>query len=452
MLFSFTRIIARFFEWEHMADILWRAIAFAAVLIGVCVCADALRHESFDSGVVGTVSVPHYFVRCEAVDFRRNATIVTVRVFDESPFPQFQAFRRALQGPAPYLDLPPTYSRTAGRLRFVHYEELPDLVVDPKPTNDIHEAIVKVTFDPIGPLRADPMSVDKVYLKFPALPPFTVSRRAPLSQSQDPLTTVHNFIVSDMPPLTAAILLTLGAGAFCGLAASTYRQREILIYRWKLKQLAAKGELVVSRKGKPATTSEGDVLAPPRWDEHLIATQFRNLQHRPAMLAVFMNSVKDRFILNQDERTAAVRIAYLKTKLEELKVSKELQREIDDLEFRETDLDIRRMEQELKKGDIEHRLKTQAALREAEHKRDLLRVKLETGQLGKQIRDLKPQPAAQPPTRAARIQDLRERIQRAKEERAYARETASDPDEVKRRENLCDDKIARLEEELSSLT
>lgn len=413
--------------------------------------ADVLRHCAFNSGVVGSVATPHYMVRCEGLEFGSDATIATVRIIDDSPLPQFKDFREASsRGPAPFIYVPAVYAARAGSLEFQRYEEVPDLVRYTKPDNNIHEAVLKIAFDPIGKLRPDPFIVDEVRMRVPGVAPFAVRRLAPLSQSQNPLIAAHNWLVEVTPTNVARLFLLLESFAFCGVIVDSYRQRQMLVYVWKLKQLDRKGVSMVKRQKEPA---EGEVLVPPRWDEALIAQQFQKLTHRPGMLAAFVDGVRDRFVQGQDDRTTIARIRYLRNKLEECKVGKELQREIDDLSFRETDLEIRGLEQDLKKNDLADRLATQAELRKAEHKRDLLRVKLETQQIEKQMRDLKPQAPPQGiPTRTTRIQELRERIQRAKEERAYARETTSDSDELKRKENLCDDKIARLEEELSSLT
>lgn len=434
--------------------ILWRAIALVGVLIAACVCADSLHHQSFESGAVGNALTPHYFVSCERLEFNDDVTVATLRISDTTPFAQFSDYRQAsTRGPAPYLYIPASYSLTAGWLQFVRYDELPDVLLVPKSNNNIHEAIVKIAFQPLTKLRSDAFNVDEVYLAFPGFRPFPVRRVAPLSQSQDSFTDLHNAIARSISPQVARVFLALGAFAFCGIVGDTYRHRDVLIYRWKVKHLQLRGVSMQKAQRAKEGTEEGEVLLPPRWDEQLIEMQFRNLAHRPSMLAAFVNGVKDRFVHNQDDKTAIVRIKYLRSKVEELKLLKELQHEYDDLSFREADLDIRRLEQKLKQADLADRVQTRAELREAEHKRDLLRVNLETEQIKKQIRDLKPPSVKETgtSTRTALIQEQRDRMQRLKEARAYARETVKDPDELKRQENLYDDQIAQCEEKLSSL-
>lgn len=237
-----------------------RAIALIAVLGAIAVCADAVRHASFNSGAVANGAAPHYIVQCEGIEFRRDATIATVRIVDDSSFPQFHAFRQAIsQPPAPYIYLPPSFGTSEGWLRFVHYEDLPDLVVDPKPSNRIHEAVVKIAFDPINKFRSNPLNIDKVFLRVPGLPAFPVYRRVPLSQSQGTITAVHDALVRVIPPLTAEVLLVVGGFLFCGIALDSYRQWDMLIWEWKFKQLQTKGLLVKTAK-RTAKIEDGTVL------------------------------------------------------------------------------------------------------------------------------------------------------------------------------------------------
>ena len=193
------------------------------------------------------------------------------------------------------------------------------------------------------------------------------------------------------------------------------------------------------------TMAEAFVL-PQTWDKESIAVEIRNLQNRPTVLGVLTRSLVDRFVIGQDDKTATMRIAYLRTKLEELKVSKELQGELDDLQFRESELEIRRLKMDADKGILEHQRKTQQELREAEHRRDLLKVKAESAALEKQIRELEHGDAK--PKEPSPAQAIRDRIRRLREERAYARETIKEPSELRRTENLYDDKMTQLEDEL----
>src|ERR1019366_6731848 len=108
------------------------------------------------------------------------------------------------------------------------------------------------------------------------------------------------------------------------------------------------------------------IILPPSWDKESISMVFRDLQNRPGAVSIFTQALVERFVTGQGDKTAKVRIEYLKTKLEELKITKELQGELDDLLFRQADLDVRRLQKEIEKGDLEHRRRTQAELRAAE--------------------------------------------------------------------------------------
>ena len=432
-----------------MTAFIVRAGALCGVLLCLVVCADTLRHRQFESGVVATVAAPNYFVHCEGLQFDADHTIAIVRIIDSTPHPQFDAFRRASSHPpSPSLYIPANYRVAAGWLRFVRYDDMPDLVVTPKADNDIHEATLKIIFEPIGKLRRDPFEIDKMYLGFPGFAPFEIKRRAPLSQSQSTWATLHNSIVGAVSPAVARTFLFIGAFSFCGITVDLYRQRKMLVYRWKFRQLSAKGERV--HQGQDEPKADGEVLAPPKWDERIIALRIRDLAHRPGLVGVFIDGICDRFIARQDEKTAAARIKFLRLQLEELQVRKELQKGFDELKFRLAELEIRGLELKLKRNDLTRRLETEAELRDAEHQRDLLRVKLESAQFKKQMRDLKPTPPA-PPTRSRR-QEILDRVQRLKEKLAYVREThQNDPDERRRLENQYEDKIAQLQDELDGL-
>ena len=52
---------------------------------------------------------------------------------------------------------------------------------------------------------------------------------------------------------------------------------------------------------------------------------------------------------------------------------------------------------------------------------------------------------------AAKCKNLKTVCGAVKEQRAYARESTVDPDELRRKENQFDNKLAELEEELNSL-
>jgi len=425
----------------------WRLTLLLASIFGILVGIVVPRHRQFASGMVAGFSDPEYLVRCEGVDFRADTTVATVRIIDNNHFPQFQAFRESLTSAnsVMFLDVPRSYGRRPVRLRFLRFESRPPLLFETKQGNTIHQGVLTIDFQPIGKFRADPLNIDVVFLKFPGFAPFAVKRTDPISQAQGTFTSIENEVIAAVNLQAASACLWLGIFGVSFTSYDSWRHWDLIVYRFKLAQrnLSPRGNLV---DGKSKNSRDG-VLLPPKWDEKAIGIEFRNLRNHPGILKVFTQSVVDRYVIGQDDKTAQSRIRYLRTKLEEMKLAKEIQSSIDDLEFRETDLEVRRLKLDIEKADLEHKRNMQEELRAAEHKRDLLKVRAETAGYEKQIRDTEPPPARPAPT-VSREQEIRDHIQRLWEKRAYAHETIKDEDERRRAENMYDDKIVELEEQL----
>ena len=272
-----------------------------------------------------------------------------------------------------------------------------------------------------------------------------VTRVSAVSQGQNILNEIHNELIDATGLQAASVLLWLGCLGFVTTGAFVAKDWRLLVYRDRLSQ-RSKGWLGPEPVSEENTMPEGFLL-PPKWDEALISVEIRNLHQRPNMLKVFTRGLVDRFVAGQDDKTAKRRIEYLRTKLEEVQVAKELQRELDDLQFRESEFTIRQLQKDIEMGDLEHRRRVQRELHEAEHRRDLLKVKAESASFEKQIRESAlPTPKKEEKPSAA--EGVSERIQRLKEARAYARETVKDPNELRRVENMYDDKLTELENEL----
>jgi len=415
----------------------WRLTLLLVSILGILVGIVVPRHKQFESGVVAGFSDPDYLVRCEGVNFRADATVVTVWIIDNSHFPQFQGFRQSLTSArsrsAMLLEVPGSYERRPVRLRFLRFESRPPLLFETKQGNTIHQGVLKIDFQPIGKLRSDPLNIDMVFLKFPGFAPFAVKRTDPISQAQGTFTSIENRIIAAVNLPAASAFLWLGILSLGFTSYDSWRHWDSIVYRFKLAQrnLSPRGNLV---DGKSKNSRDG-VLLPPKWDEKAIGIEFRNLRNHPGILKVFTQSVVDRYVIGQDDKTAQSRIRYLKTKLEEMKLAKEIQSSIDDLEFRETDLEVRRLKLDIEKADLEHKRNMQEERRSAEHKRDLLKFRAESAGFEKQIRETEPPPARSAPA-VSREQEIREHIQRLREKRAYTRETIEDEDERRRAENM----------------
>ena len=433
----------------------WRAsLLFVSVFV-VCLVLDLCGHWDFASAIIQSSADSNYFITCDGIDFNQNDTHVSVKLIDKNRLPQFETFRNtypavfqagdrklSLETDLPYLK--------PNQLLLAQTTTEPAVLFRPKPNNQVHEAILNLWFQPLKvSVPRDRLDVDEVWLNFPAFPPISVKRKRPLSQEQDFWNEMHNLAVVRMSQPVAYVLLGLGLLGFASMVGPVSKDLQTLMFRWRLilgRDAPVDG---AGEKGKGDMT-QGIVL-PPSWDKESISIVFRDLQNRPGVLSVFTQGLVERFVAGQDDKTAKVRIEYLKTKLEELKITKELQSELDDLLFRQADLDVRRLQKEIQRGDLEHRRQTQDELRAAEHKRDILKVKAETAAYEKQIREARPDKSRSVSGATGKVQELEDRIRRVKEQRAYARENTVDPDELRRKENQFDDKLVELEEELNSL-
>lgn len=138
-----------------------------------------------------------------------------------------------------------------------------------------------------------------------------------------------------------------------------------------------------------ATMSQFPMM-PSQWDEKSIVQQLQQLRdQKPTLIPYFVDSVKERFILRQDDRTAQVRLQFLKTQIEQLKLAKEYQQTVDDLQLLglEKTKRIKTIELETEEIDIKKRVLTQKEKLEA--LREQKKLELEIAQLDQQIEGIK---------------------------------------------------------------
>ena len=365
----------------------WRVSLLCVSVFVFWFVLDLSSHKEFASATIRSAADSNYFIECDGVDFDKDATRVSLRLIDKSRFPQFQTFRDTYPavfqaGSDPKLSLETDLPfLKPDQVLMAKVDTQPALLFRPKPNNQQHEAIFTVWFQPLSVSEpGDRLEVDEVWLNFPTFPSISVKRKRPLSQEQDFWNEVHNRAAMYMNQPLAFVLLGLGCLGMVSTVGPVSKDLQILMFRWRM---SVEGDAPAAAAGEK---EEGDmtqgVILPPSWDKESISIVFRDLQDRPGVLSFFTQALVERFVVGQDDKTAKVRIEYLKTKLEELKITKELQAELDDLLFRQADLDVRRLQKEIEKGDLEHRRRTQNELRAAEHKRDILKVKAETAAYG----------------------------------------------------------------------
>src|SRR5580692_2846283 len=75
------------------------------------------------------------------------------------------------------------------------------------------------------------------------------------------------------------------------------------------------------------------VMLPNRWDDRDISQILQRYQDQPAVLSHMISSVRTRFILNQDLKTAQHRTKLLASVIEMFKLNRELQGVLHDLQL-----------------------------------------------------------------------------------------------------------------------
>jgi|GEM_PF-5236427 len=196
---------------------------------------------------------------------------------------------------------------------------------------------------------------------------------------------------------------------------------------------------------------DGDFGVPQRWDEQLISEQLSVLRNRQPALEHYVSSIMDRFVLRQSDQTARVRSAFLRTRLDQLKLAKDLHMALDDLTLHQGERDIRQRNLEIQRQELEHKQEHQQELDRLKHEREKLQINLEITRLSRQIEEeKKPAAAATSPQqeRAKNRAYWEGEITRLRMEKVEkARATEASEDRV-RTENMYDDAISRAEEQL----
>src|SRR5207244_2517185 len=108
----------------------------------------------------------------------------------------------------------------------------------------------------------------------------------------------------------------------------------------------------------PEGVSVLDNSLPQEWNEKSIVQQFTQLRaDRPSAVPHLLNSVLERFVVGQDEKTVEKRTQFLRTLSEHFKVSKEFATAFDDLKLHrlETDQKAKTLELANLKIDLESR-------------------------------------------------------------------------------------------------
>jgi hypothetical protein len=131
------------------------------------------------------------------------------------------------------------------------------------------------------------------------------------------------------------------------------------------------------------------IMLPNRWDDRDISRILQRYQDQPAVLSHMISSVRTRFILNQDLKTAQHRTKLLASVIEMFKLNRELQGVLHDLQLAEKDFAIRQVEADMRLEDAQARLKSERRLRDLRAQRDELQLNKEITQISQDIETVK---------------------------------------------------------------
>ena len=206
-------------------------------------------------------------------------------------------------------------------------------------------------------------------------------------------------------------------------------------------------------------TMPSDISLPAEWNEASITRQLQQLRdQRPALIPHFVESVKERWILRQDDHTAEVRLQFLKTQIEQLKLVKEFQQTAHDIELLllEKTKRVKTLELETQELDVKRRSLTRKE--EIEATRDQKRLELEIAELDQKIQAIKNPPAPDPVQPTPRQPSIEEqiaaqeaKIKRYERESADRQKSAGSPPEAQKWKVFYEDLINDAQEELKKL-
>jgi len=128
---------------------------------------------------------------------------------------------------------------------------------------------------------------------------------------------------------------------------------------------------------------------PAQWDETAIARQLDAFRGQsPALVSHYIESVKTRWVTNQNDKTAAVRGRFLKTKLEELKLFKEGQQLMVDLEALVLEREKRLKTLQLENAQLDATMRTRSDREQMVALKERKQLELDIAKLDKEIREL----------------------------------------------------------------
>jgi hypothetical protein len=197
-----------------------------------------------------------------------------------------------------------------------------------------------------------------------------------------------------------------------------------------------------------------NVTVPTVWDEDLISGQLATIQGRPQLVAHYINTLKQRFILTTEDHTAQIRTRFLRSHLEHLELGKQYQTVLNDLKTMEAEQENRLLRLELERRELQAKSQHAGALEELRLEKERLAIKLEIEQFKAQKRAVTQPPQEESklsPEQQRRLKriEIEDRIERLDQQEEAALRKARDPEDRVRIQNMYADKREELRDQLS---
>jgi hypothetical protein len=215
-------------------------------------------------------------------------------------------------------------------------------------------------------------------------------------------------------------------------------------------------EVAVLPPNQTEVMMPADLPALTDWNEVSITRQLQQLRgQKPSLVVHFVDSMKERFIVRQDDRTAQVRLQFLRNQIEQLKLNKDFQQLLDDLELLSLEREKRVKTLELENQELDVKKRSLNQKEKLESLREQRKMELEIAQLEQQIQAVKISQVAEPKLSAEERRDKEKeaceaRIQSLKQEKQKALKIEDEAERVQR-VNAIDDAIQREMERWAKL-
>ena len=193
------------------------------------------------------------------------------------------------------------------------------------------------------------------------------------------------------------------------------------------------------------------------FDEHAITKQLESMRGQsPAVISHYIDSVKHRIVLNQNDKTAIAQVKFLQTKVQELKLFKEGREIVIDLEAMVLEREKRLKTLQLENAQLDQKMQNVSQRDHLAALKERRQMELEIAQIEKQIAELNKSPAAteeKPSPEKQRASDkaaCEGRIQTLKQEKQKALKLDDEQERILK-VNAIDDALQREMERWAKL-